>query len=131
MRVEAPFLKLSNFRIPRHLGNHLGDPTFYHFFKNHIFWPKKANKTRFLKFLKILGLLNGYLGDTRPSNYLILKEGALNFHLKSNSSFYHFFRGFIHFCQKTLCETAEDCLFNCNQNLKLEKADYCRGGGIR
>ena len=52
---------------------------------------KKRPKTRFLKFLKILDCLNGYLSNMRPPNYLILEEGVLNFHLKSNSSFYQLF----------------------------------------
>ena len=120
-KLKVPFLKLSNFRIPRHLkSNHLRDPAFYHFFKNHIFWPKKAQKrqkTRFLKIFKRLALLNDYLGDTRPSNYWILGEGALNFHLKSDSSFYHFYSWFYALFLCPCCRK----LFRINKILELLK----------
>ena len=55
---------------------------------------KKRPKTRFLKFFKILDCLNDYLSNMRRPNYLILGEGVLNFHLKSDSSFYHLFSWF-------------------------------------
>ena len=74
---------------------------------------KNCQKIRFLKFFKILDCLNEYLSDTIPPNYLILKEGALNFHLKSDSGFYHFFSRFYALVlKKTLDETDMQSSFN-------------------
>ena len=95
-------------------------PHFFIFFPrkntvNVVAKTKKRPKTRFLKLFKILDCLNEYLSNMRPSNYLILEKGALNFHLKSNSSFYHFYSWFYAlFVKKTLCDLAEESLFKNN-----------------
>ena len=119
--MRVPFLTFSNFRTPYHLSDYLSDPTFHHFFKNHIFFAKKGPKTiknTIFKFFKILDCLNGYLSDMRPSNYLILDKEALNFHLKSDSSFCHFlFVLLCPFLSKNFDEEPVESLFNCERSL--------------